>query len=293
MGKNSRFEGNGIAAEEKRNKKGNSIMKPKIRSRLRLMLGRIYFTFKRYFQWYFSKIKFTKEIRDGRLDHAVFNHKSLLVRQLKNVDMYLQENKKTNLKIASGRLNGIILKPGETFSFWKLVGRPSKNKGYLEGLSLQNGELKKDTGGGLCQLANLIYWMTLHTPLNVVERWRHGYDVFPDAERTQPFGTGATVAYNYIDLQIYNPTEQYFQLILWLDDTYLLGEWRSDKVSPYAYKIIEKNHSIRQQDLAGYVRHNEIYREISGKNGEKIKTEFITENNAIMMYNPLLEGKKA
>ena len=72
------------------------------------------------------------------------------------------------------------------------------------GMVLHNGGFKPGVGGGLCQLSNLIYWMTLHTPLTVVERWRHSYDVFPDAERTQPFGSGATVAYNHIDLQIRN-----------------------------------------------------------------------------------------
>ena len=46
------------------------------------------------------------------------------------------------------------------------------------------------TGGGLCQLSNLIYWMTLHTPLTITERYRHSYDVFPDSNRTQPFGSG-------------------------------------------------------------------------------------------------------
>lgn len=44
--------------------------------------------------------------------------------------------------------------------------------------------------------------MALHTPLTVTERHRHGYDVFPDAERTIPFGSGATCFYNYGDLMI-------------------------------------------------------------------------------------------
>jgi len=50
-------------------------------------------------------------------------------------------------------------------------------------------------------------------PLAVTERWRHNYDVFPDSDRTQPFGSGATVAFNYIDLQITNETNSTFQLL--------------------------------------------------------------------------------
>lgn len=46
------------------------------------------------------------------------------------------------------------------------------------------GRIGSDVGGGLCQLSNLIFWMTFHTPLTVTERYRHSHDVFPDANRT-------------------------------------------------------------------------------------------------------------
>lgn len=140
--------------------------------------------------------------------------------------MRLQENKVINLTLACKKLNGIILKPGETFSFWRLVGKPTKMKGFLKGMVLKNGSFSAGVGGGLCQLSNLIYWMTLHTPLTVTERWRHSHDVFPDANRTQPFGSGATIVYNYIDLQIKNSTPYEYQLNLRVGEKYLEGEWR-------------------------------------------------------------------
>lgn len=58
-------------------------------------------------------------------------------------------------------------------------------------------------------MTNLIYWMTLHTPLTVAKRWRHGFDVFPDANRTQPFGSGATCSWPILDLQIVNHTTSF------------------------------------------------------------------------------------
>ena len=66
----------------------------------------------------------------------------------------------------------------------------------------RQGSLRR--GGRPVQMTNLLYWMTLHTPLTVTERWRHGYDVFPDSNRTQPFGSGATCFYNYMDLMVRN-----------------------------------------------------------------------------------------
>ena len=100
--------------------------------------------------------------------------------------MWLQENKIINLKLAAPRIHGILIRPGEVFSYWKLIGNPSRRKGYVDGMILRNGTFAAGTGGGLCQLSNLIFWMTLHTPLTVIERHRHGYDVFPDAIAPSP-----------------------------------------------------------------------------------------------------------
>src|ERR1035437_864203 len=154
---------------------------------------------------------------------------------------------------------------------------------------LFNGEIRHGTGGGLCQLSNLIYWMTLHTPLTVTERWRHSFDVFPDSIRTQPFGSGATCAYNYIDLQIANNTTFRFQLRLWLDDKYLCGEWRADGKPTGRYEIVEREHLIKLEWWGGYSRHNELFRrKFNIDSDELVEEEFITENHALMMYSPLL-----
>jgi len=202
--------------------------------------------------------------------------------------MWLQENKVTNLKLACGKLNRIILKSGETFSFWRLVGKPTKAKGFLKGMVLTNGSFSAGVGGGLCQLSNLIYWMTLHTPLTVTERWRHTHDVFPDANRIQPFGSGATIVYNYIDLQIKNNTPHEYQLNIRVGENDLEGEWRCEQPCLCKYKVYESEHLIRQEWWGDYMRHNVIRRIVLDDNDNKIADEFITENHAIMMYEPML-----
>ena len=68
--------------------------------------------------------------------HTCKKHQSLLRRVLGNSDPQLQENKITNLKIATSEMDGIVIKPGEIFSFWKIVGKTSKEKGYIEGMQL-------------------------------------------------------------------------------------------------------------------------------------------------------------
>ncbi len=264
--------------------------KPIKRSKLRLWAGRIYYTLKRYIYWYLSKINFAENLDNNRLPLEIFAHRTTLLRKLKDVDMWMQHNKVKNLKIAIQKINGLVIEPGQTFSYWRQIGKTTKRKGYVEGMILHNGTVVSGIGGGLCQLSNLIFWITLHSPLTVIERWRHGYDVFPDVKRNQPFGSGATCGYPNIDLQIKNNTEQKFQLHFEINDTHLIGKWFSDKPINIKYEVIEKDHEIKGEWFGGYSRNNKIFRKIIDiKTGKEKGEEFITENHALMMYNPLLE----
>ena len=152
-----------------------------------------------------------------------------------------------SLKIAASCIDGLILKPGETFSFWRLVGKPTARRGFKMGLVLRNGTMAQDIGGGLCQMTNLIYWMTIHTELAIVERWRHGFDVFPDAGRTQPFASGATCSYNYIDLQISNRTADTYQLGSGWRATSCAANGGAERAALHASRLSRRDHAIRHR----------------------------------------------
>lgn len=108
-------------------------------------------------EWYVSSKKYSTKKINEKHPYVVFKHQTLLLRKLKDVDMELQYNKIENLKIAIEKLNGIVIRPNETLSYWRLIGKPSYKKGYLDGLVLcYNGTFKAGAGGGLCQLSNLI-----------------------------------------------------------------------------------------------------------------------------------------
>ena len=263
--------------------------KPLQRSDLRKLLGKEFFIIKRKVNWLFGDNNFAKVDSEISYDNSLIKHKSFLLRPLKDVEMYLQHNKVTNLKIAISHIDKVVIKPGQIFSIWRLVGRPTKSKGYLDGMTLNNGKISKDTGGGLCQLGNLLYWMALHTPLTIKERWRHGYDVFPDINRTIPFACGATLSYNYIDLQLENNTDKNFQINLWLNNEYLNGEITCDTDLKTKYYIYETDHIFKHQWWGGYTRHNKIWKKITTLVDNNMVEELVTENNAIMMYSPLLD----
>lgn len=265
--------------------------RPVHRSRLRMAVGTVWFSLRRWLSWWLSKTRWASaRVDPATVPVVIFEHRTPLFRPLKDVPRHLQEGKVVNLRIAIGKLNGACLAPGETFSYWMLLGPPSARKGYVPGMALHNGILQEEVAGGLCQLSNLLYWMVLHTPLTVVERWRHNYDVFPDAGRTLPFGSGATCFYNYVDLQFANGTDQRFVLHLFLTETHLVGQWRSDRPVPCRYQVYEASHEIRHEPWGGYTRHNALRRKVYGEDGAEVRDEFVTENHAIMMYEPLLSS---
>ena len=238
-------------------------------------------------------IHFAKERTYEQLPFMVYRHNSLIRRRLGNVDMQLQENKATNLALAVSHIDGVLIRPGETFSLWKLVGRTTASRGYKEGLTIAKGKPDSGIGGGLCQLSNLIHWMVLHSDLTITEHHHHdGLDLFPDHGRQIPFGTGTSISYNYLDYRFRNDTENTYQLFVKVDGEYLCGELRSVATLEHSFHIYaEGEHFVREGDTI--YRNGQVYRDtIDRATGEHIDRQLIRTNHAKVMYPMEIEGEK-
>ncbi|MBX3113871.1 MAG: VanW family protein [Fimbriimonadaceae bacterium] len=110
----------------------------------------------------------------------------------------LQLGKIQNLRIALRKIDGICIPAGETFSFWRQIGRATKQRGFKPGRELREGCIIPSVGGGLCQISNALYDLALQAGCRIDERHPHT-QVIPgsaaDRERD------ATVAWNHIDLR--------------------------------------------------------------------------------------------
>lgn len=234
----------------------------------------------------FSKETFAKEKTEEKLPFIIYKHNSLIRRKLGNVNMELQENKAKNLSLAAPKINGIIIKPGETFSFWHLVKRCLEKDGYKEGLTISSGKPSSGIGGGMCQLSNLIHWMILHTDMEITEHHHHDQiDLFPDFKRVIPFGTGTSIMYNYLDYRFKNTTNLTYQLIIYVTDEYLCGELRADNRQDYKYHILAEDiYFSKEKD--GVYRNGKVYREKNDcKTGNYISKELIRVNHAKVCYD--------
>lgn len=246
----------------------------------------------RWLYWSFHTQKYKLTFDSNVFPYRYAKHSSKLTRNYSQDSQYKiwQANKIINLKLAIPKINHILIKPGQTFSFWKLVGRPTKKKGFVLGMELSKGKAKSGIGGGLCQLSNLLNWLAWHTPLKCTQRSLHSFDPFPDKNRVLPFGSGAAIFWNYVDWQVTNSTQKTFQIIVWIRGNHLKGEIRCCTPPEKEFSVFEKNHFFSYQNEQWY-RSNEIWRRIfkKGKNGkvkEYIGEELLVKNWSKVCYTP-------
>ncbi|KEZ89324.1 MULTISPECIES: VanW family protein [Clostridia] len=104
-----------------------------------------------------------------------------------------------NIELASEALNGVILQPGEEFSFNKATGERSTAKGYRPAGAYLNGELVEEPGGGVCQVSSTLYNAVVFAGISTTERHAHSYE----PSYVTP-GEDAMVSYGGPDMKFVN-----------------------------------------------------------------------------------------
>jgi len=104
-----------------------------------------------------------------------------------------------NVELASEKINGLVLMPGETFSFNQAVGKRTAAAGFKTATVYQGGEVVDGLGGGICQVSSTLYNAVLRANLEIVERTNHGFSV----SYVKP-STDATVSWGSPDFKFKN-----------------------------------------------------------------------------------------
>lgn len=154
-----------------------------------------------------------------------------------------------NIRLGASQLNHLIIGSGQLFSFWKILGDPSAKKGYRKSRTIKGDELKEETGGGLCQLSGLVYYLALYGGLTITERHPHSLDIYREEERFTPLGSDATVVYGYKDLRFINPYPFPVSFAFEVTEVKLTGILSSgEKVEPlsiaFEYEKNERNTQV-------------------------------------------------
>ncbi len=142
-----------------------------------------------------------------------------------------------NLRLACEAIDGLVLNPGDVFSYNETLGQRTEEKGYRPGDAYVGGETVKTIGGGICQVSSTLYYCTMVADLEIVERDCHMY-----APTYVPLGMDATINWGTIDFKFRNSTNYPLRIEAKLEDDQvcvrLLGTDEKDYYVELEYEIL-------------------------------------------------------
>ena len=200
------------------------------------------------------------------------------------------ENRETNLKLASEKVNGTIILPGETFSYNKIVGQRTIANGYKEAAVYSGGKVVNGIGGGICQLSSTLYNAAIYANLEIMQRVNHRF-----LTSYVTAGRDATVSWGTIDFCFKNTRNYPIKIVSTVKNgvvttaIYGIKEEKEYDISieskiietiPYTVNYVKDN-SLNQgeEQIAQY-----------GANGAKSETYKVVKENEKVISRTLLSS---
>ena len=214
-------------------------------------------------------------------------------------------NRTTNLQLAINKINGVVLLPGEEFSYNKVVGERTIAAGYREAKVYSNGEVVDGLGGGICQISSTLYNTALLANLEITQRRNHQF-----VTSYLPAGRDATVVYGAQDFKFRNnrnyPVKIEASLNSGIAKISLYGvkeeteysvtfETKTISAIPYKTKYIEDSsleagtEKVQQKGTNGLI--TETYKILSA-NGVIVSKTLLSKDTYNAMQRIVLKGTK-
>jgi vancomycin resistance protein YoaR len=178
----------------------------------------------------------------------------------------------TNIRQGAKRYNNVLLKPGETFSFGKLLGAVGPETGYLPELVILANREEKQYGGGLCQVASTAYRAALLAGLPITERHNHSFAV---SYYTAPYGApgvDATIYYPQVDFKFVNDTPGYILIQTKMEGSNLKFYYYGTKTKS---GVIRGPEFLEGTNDATKPSRTVFWRDILDVNGKVVKTDTV------------------
>jgi vancomycin resistance protein YoaR len=169
------------------------------------------------------------------------------------------QGRRNNVQIAASKFHGIVIKPGETFSFNQWLGEVTKEEGYDESLIIFGNETIPDVGGGICQVSTTAYRAAFWAGFPIVERWAHAYRVGYYEQGGQPVGLDATIYSPHVDLKFVNASPYHLLIETYVNQTdstltykfYSTGTGRIVELEgPVVTDVIEHGDPVYKEDAS-------------------------------------------
>ena len=159
-----------------------------------------------------------------------------------------------NVTRAAASINGIILNPGEEFSYNKTLGQRTKAAGYMEAGAYSGGKVVQEVGGGICQVSSTLYYCTLIANLEITERTCHYFGV-----AYLPAGLDATVSWPTPDFKFKNSSEYPIKIEAFVDKAANAVVVKLYGSNPEGTRVEMKTESWKTNDGYGAVSYRYVY----------------------------------
>ncbi len=209
-----------------------------------------------------------------------------------------------NVARAAASCNGVVILPGEVFSYLGTIGNPSTANGYMMSTGYANGETVDMVGGGICQVSSSIYYCTVYANLEIINRAAHAFTT-----GYIPNGLDATVYYPSLDYKFRNNMEHPIKIVAYVsgnrltvsfygtktDDTYVQTQRYTTSTTPWE-TVYEPDASIprgttrvKTTPYTGY--EVDVYRCVYDGNGNLISRTYenhsrYAKRDKVILFNP-------
>ena len=147
---------------------------------------------------------------------------------------HLGAAKRRNQALLASHLDGVCVRPGETFSVWRLAPRPTAARGYAVAAALKDRRLTSDVGGAICLLSTVLYNAGILAGLDVTERHCHSVDSYGSG-RYFELGRDAAIDFAYLDLRFRNPHDFPVRLSVDVDERRVAASFWS--ATPHGFTV--------------------------------------------------------
>lgn len=213
--------------------------------------------------------------------------------------------RKNNVKLAGEFCNGVILNDGDVFDYNATVGKRTTARGFGAAPAYVNGETVDTIGGGICQVSSTIYYATLLSNLEIVERYAHRY-----APSYITWGMDATVSWGGPEFKFKNNTGYPIRLDVTYsksqltvkvvgtktDDTYVKMTYDVLSDTAYETEYVETDEldwGTEKQKQSPYTGHNVVsYRNVYDGNGKLISQNLEAKSNYKSRNRIILVGTR-
>lgn len=156
------------------------------------------------------------EVTKAKLDETLFHD---VLGSMETTYGTWDTNRCNNLHLAIGKIDGIILNPGEEFSYNDVVGQRTEEAGFLPAGAYDDGQVVQELGGGVCQISSTLYSACIYSQMTILERTNHYFKVdYLD------YGMDATVSWPSPNFRFRNDRDYPVMIHATYDDEYDKGQ---------------------------------------------------------------------